>query len=160
MPKKSVEIIIEKDNDLENYIKKVDSIFDIYGGIEIKVNNVVLEEITSLGIFITMFLVTCLSSLSKFKTGSENEFGTEYLDIVFKPYGNDIIKLVLKEKGKIIKESEEFNLKDFTLEVITVAENYLEYVFRLRPDIKNNKETEKFIIAIENTKKWYSDNYK
>ncbi|CAG0987208.1 hypothetical protein METP2_02345 [Methanosarcinales archaeon] len=160
-----IEILFDKSREFHENINEVDDFRDIYTGISLKINgqsvaqNIEFEDFFPE--FVDIFLRTCLSLLPDLYSGQSGKFELEGpFELIFEPKNSKIIIYLHFEEYKKPEKMFEVELKDFAHEVIKVTEEFTDYVFKLRQDLKKHKSTKELLDRIEEAKSWYFLKYK
>lgn len=153
-------IEFENDKELEEYLKRVEDIMDIYGSVNIRINDIYLPKVNIFGVFISYFYVHCLSSLPKLFSGESTEFEFEGpFKLIFEPKKAKVL-IHVDEECKPPGEKFEVEFEDFANETFRSGDEYFNYVLELRPDFINDERTREFQNKIKNIKNWYNQTFR
>lgn len=153
-----INIEFDKDNELEEHVKRVGDIMGIYGSVNVRINDIYLP-INIFGVFISYFYVYCLISLPNLFSGKSSEFGLFEgpFKLIFEPKKTKVL-LYMDEECKPLGEKLEVEFEDLANEIFRSVDEYFNYVLELRPDFVNDEKTKEFQNEITEIKKWYSGN--
>ena len=149
-------IEFDKDKELEDYVGRVGDIMDIYGSVNVRINDIYLPHINNLCVFISYFYVHCLTSLPKLFSGDSSEFGLfeEPFKLILEPEKAKVL-LHIDEECKLPGDKFEVEFENFANEIFRSVDEYFDYVLELRPDFVYDERTREFQDKIEEFRNWY-----
>ena len=154
-----INIEFDKDKELDEYMKRVEDIMDIYGSVNVRINDIYLPHVNNFGVFISYFYVQCLSSLPKLFSGESTEFEFEGpFKLIFDPKKTKVL-LHMDEECKPSGEKFEVELEDFANKILRSVNEYFDYVLELRPDFVNDERTKEFHTKIKKINTWYNETF-
>lgn len=153
-------IEFDKDKELEEYMKMVEDFMDIYGTVNIRINDTYLPHINDLCVFISYFYVYCLISLPKLFSGESSEFELfeEPFKLIFEPKKTKVV-LHLDEECKPPGEKFEVEFEDFANEIFRSVNEYFDYMLELKPDLISHNRSKEFQDKIKEIDKWYKQTF-